>query len=302
MLTKISIIVPAFNEEDVLEKFLENLQRVLSKSTDTYEIIVVDDGSSDKTFSIISNIPNIKTIRHPYNKGNGAAVKTGIMNAKGENVVVIDADGQHDPCYILEMLKLMDEYDLVVGARDSFGVGVRGFGNVLVSKIASYISGLRIPDLTSGLRMFKRDKVLEFLHLFPNGFSLPSTSTLAFAVSGYNVKFMSIKAIDRQGGESSISVFKDGMKFVVLIFRVISLFKPLKIFVPTGLVFIVLSLLWAVRTIFHSYELTPTVAMLFLGAIIILLFGLIADQMAESRFMMGKIFKSITKEQDKGND
>ncbi len=290
---KFSIIVPAFNEEDVIEKFLEHLQRVLSKSTDTYEIIVVDDGSNDKTFSIASNIPDIKAIRHPYNKGNGAAVKTGIHESKGEQLVIIDADGQHDPQNILEMLRLLDEYDLVVGARGSFGLGKRGFGNVVVSKLASYLSGIVIPDLTSGFRAFKKDKMLEFIDLLPNGYSLPSTSTLAFATSGYNVKFIPITAHVRQGGKSNINVLKDGMKFTVLIFRMISLFKPLKIFVPTSIFLLTISFLWSLKTIAYSGGLSPTVIMLFLAGIFTLLFGLLADQLAEARLSIGKIKKLL---------
>jgi len=293
MLTEFSIIVPAFNEEDVIEKFLEHLQRVLSKSTDTYEIIVVDDGSNDKTFSIASKIPDIKVIRHPYNKGNGASVKTGILEAKGEKLVIIDADGQHDPQNILEMLRLLDEYDLVVGARGSFGVGKRGFGNVIVSKLASYLSGIVIPDLTSGFRAFKKEKMLEFVDLLPNGYSLPSTSTLAFATSGYNVKFIPITAQVRQGGKSSIRVGIDGMKFIILIFRMISLFKPLKIFVPTSIILFFFGVIWSVRSYLLTKEISSLGALFFLAGIFIFMIGLLTDQVAETRLSLGKINKRL---------
>lgn len=289
----ITIIIPAMNEENTIESLLESLQNSLKDIEGSHEIIIVDDGSTDNTSSIVKNIPGIRIIRHPYNKGNGASVKTGIQEANGEKLVVIDADGQHDPKHIKEMVLLLDEYDLVVGARDSFGVGRRGFGNVLVSKIATYISGITVPDLTSGFRAFKKDKVLEFIHLFPNGFSLPSTSTLAFATSGYNIRFIPIKAHVRQGGKSSIKVFKDGMKFLILIVRMISLFKPLKVFAPTSIALTLVGLLWTLKTISYTSQITPAGAMMFLGGIFVFLFGLLADQVAETRLSIGKINKLL---------
>ena len=291
----ITIIIPAMNEESTIESLLASLQNTLQDINDSYEIIVVDDGSTDNTSAIAGNVPGIKVIRNPYNKGNGASVKTGIQEANGEKLVVIDADGQHDPKHILEMIQLLDEYDLVVGARDTFGVGRRGFGNTLVSKIATYISGITVPDLTSGFRAFKKDKVLEFIHLFPNGFSLPSTSTLAFATSGYNIRFIPIKAHVRQGGKSSIKVFRDGMKFLILIVRMVSLFKPLKVFVPMSGIMILMGFLWSLKTIMHASALTPTGTMLFLGGIFIFMFGLLADHLAETRISIGKINKLLMK-------
>ncbi len=290
-----SIIVPAFNEEDNLTNFLENLKHTLSATNREYEIIVVDDGSKDNTFSIANSIPEVRVFRHPYNKGNGAAVKTGIINAQGEKLIIIDADGQHDPKHIPEMLRLLEEYDLVVGARETFGIGRRGLGNVIVSKLASYLSSITIPDLTCGFRAFKREKMLEFIDLLPNGFSLPSTSTLAFATRGYNVKFIPISANVRQGGKSSIRVTMDGMKFIVLIVRMVSLFKPLKIFAPVSVFLFLAGLLWSVRTIVFSGGLSPAVAILFLAGIFALFIGLLADQLAETRLTLGKMNKLLMK-------
>jgi len=296
---KLSIIIPAFNEEDVLEKFTEDLARVLSSFNDTYEIILVDDGSTDNTYSIANNISNIKVIRHPYNKGNGAAVKTGIHKAKGEVLVIIDADGQHDPKHILEMFEMLDEYDLVVGARGSFGVGRRGFGNVLVSKLASYLSGIVIPDLTSGFRAFKKDAMLEFIDLLPNGYSLPSTSTLAFATAGYNVKFIPITAHVRQGGKSKINVLKDGIKFLVLIFRMISLFKPLKIYTPVSIFLLSIGLFWSLRGFYMKAVISPLGTMILLSGLFTFLFGLMVDQIAQARLTLGKLIKYQMKKDEK---
>jgi glycosyltransferase involved in cell wall biosynthesis len=295
MKIEFSIIVPAFNEEETIENFMINLKEVILCIKEDYEIIVIDDGSTDKTSSIATSIKAVNVIRHPYNKGNGAAVKAGIMRAQGDKIVIIDADGQHDPKYIPDMLRLLDEYDLVVGARETFGTGRRGFGNFIVSKLASYLSGITIPDLTCGFRAFRREKMLEFIDLLPNGFSLPSTSTLAFTTSGYNVKFIPISADVRQGGKSSIRVTMDGTKFIVLIVRMISLFKPLKIFTPISIFLFLVGLLWSVKTITYSGGLSPTVVLLFLGGIFTFLFGLLADHIAETRLSIGKINKILMK-------
>jgi len=290
-----SIIVPAYNEGEIIGDFLVSLKEVLDGIDKDHEIIVIDDGSTDDTYTIVSKVGGVKAIRHPYNKGNGAAVKTGILNAKGEKLVIIDADGQHDPKHIPEMLKLLEEYDLVVGARESFGISNRGFGNFIVSKLASYLSGIKISDLTCGFRAFKKEKMLEFIDLMPNGFSLPSTSTLAFATSGYNIKFIPINANARQGGKSSINIVKDGIKFLVLIVRMVSLFKPLKIFVPISIFLFFIGFLWSSRTIAYSGGLSPTVVLLFLGGIFVFLFGLLADHIAETRLSIGKMNKLLMK-------
>jgi glycosyltransferase involved in cell wall biosynthesis len=295
---ELSIVIPCLNEQDTIESLLKNLQNLLSEKYD-HEIIVVDDGSSDNTSTIARGIAGITVIRHPYNKGNGASVKAGIQKAKGGNAVIIDADGQHDPKHILEMLKLLDEYDLVVGARESFGVGRRGFGNMLVSKIASYLSGIAIPDLTSGFRAFKKEKMLEFLHILPNRFSLPSTSTLAFAVNGYNIKFIPIRANKRQGGISSIKVLRDGIKFIILIFRIISLFNPLKVFAPTSIILLIMGFFWSIKVyLMDTGGVSSVGTMLILAGIITFLFGLLTDQISATRLTMGKIMKSKLIEDD----
>ena len=294
-----SIIVPAFNEEEIIKGFIERLKESLKDVKETYEIIVVDDGSADNTYSVASSIEGIKVVSHPYNKGNGASVKTGIMESQGKKLFIIDADGQHDPKHIPEMMKLLEKYDLVVGARDAFGLSRRGFGNTLVSRLASYLSGIEIPDLTSGFRGFEKEKMLQFIDLLPNGFSLPSTSTLAFATNGYNVKFITINADARQGGQSSINVSMDGMKFIILIVRMISLFKPMKFFTPVSISLFILSVLWSIRTIIHTGGLSPAVAILFMAAIFTFLFGLLADQIAETRSSIGKITKHLMKDSNK---
>lgn len=294
-----SILVPAFNEADCIEKFLKDLQHALSGVDREYEIIIIDDGSTDNTFSIASSFPGIKVVRHPYNKGYGASVKTGVKEAKADTIVTIDSDGQHDPVHIPEMLKLLDEYDLVAGARHGFISGSRGFGNKFFCWLATYLSNIKVPDLTCGLRAFKKDKFLEFVHIFPNKSSLPSTTILSFAISGYNIRFVPIKDQARVGGKSKVTIVRDGMRFTVLILRMVSLFNPMKVFTPLSLVLFALGLFWSVRTLLYSRQLSPTVAMFFLGGIFVFMFGMLADQIAETRLFMGKIYKSINKEEKK---
>jgi len=291
-----SVLVPAYNEEDTIENFLRDLKSVLADSEDNYEIIVIDDGSRDNTFSVASNFPDIRILRHPYNKGYGASIKTGVQEALYERIITIDSDGQHDPAHIPEMLKLLSDYDLVAGARHGYISGKRGVGNKFFCRLATYLSNLEIPDLTCGLRAFTKDKFREFVHIFPNKSSLPSTTILSFAISGYNIKFLPIKDQPRTGGVSKVTIVKDGMRFTMLILRMISLFNPLKVFAPLSLILFILGLLWSVRTILYSSQLTPTVAMFFLGSIFVFMFGLIADQLAETRLFMGKFYQAHIKE------
>lgn len=303
-----SILVPAFNEEDTIEKFLNDLKHALSNADEEYEIIVIDDGSTDATLSIARSISEIKIVRHPYNKGYGASIKTGVQEAVHERIITIDADGQHDPVYIPEMLKLLDEYDLVAGARHGYISGRRGLGNKFFCWLATYLSNIKVPDLTCGFRAFEKDKFLEFVHIFPNKSSLPSTTVLSFAISGYNIKFIPIKDQPRAGGKSKVTIIKDGMRFIGLILRMISLFNPLKIFAPMSGVLFFLGIVWAIRTMTYSYkmsgtlELSSTVAMLFMGGIFVFMFGLLADQIAQTRLTLGKMAKHLIKRKHEDKD
>lgn len=302
-----SVLVPAFNEEETIEKFLNDLNQALSDVKENHEIIVIDDGSNDNTFSIASRFTGIKIIRHPYNKGYGASVKTGVQEAAYERIITIDSDGQHDPAYIPEMLKLLDDYDLVAGARHGYISGKRGFGNKFFCWLATYLSNIKVPDLTCGLRAFDKDKFLEFVHIFPNKSSLPSTTILSYAISGYNIKFIPIKDQPRAGGKSKVTIIKDGLRFTGLILRMISLFNPLKIFAPLSGALFSLCIIWTIRTMIYSYkttgelELSSTVAMLFMGAIFVFMFGLLADQIAQTRLTLGKMDKRLMKKLEDKN-
>ena len=294
-----SVLVPAFNEEDCIKGFLVDLQNALSGTDEDYEIIVIDDGSKDNTYSLAKSFKDVKIIRHPYNKGYGASVKTGVKQAIYEKIITIDSDGQHDPLHIPEMIKLLDEFDLVAGARHGYISGRRGLGNRFFCWLATYLTNIKVPDLTCGLKAFTKEKFAEFAHIFPNKSSLPSTTILSFAISGYNIKFVPIKDRARTGGASKVTIVKDGVRFTVLIIRMISLFNPMKVFTPLSIVLFLLGLLWSIRTLINASALTPTVAMFFLGSIFVFMFGMLADQVAETRLFMGKIYKSLDKEEKK---
>jgi glycosyltransferase involved in cell wall biosynthesis len=278
---RVSVVIPACNEEKVIGEIISELKRLPFIS----EILVVDDGSSDKTAEIAKN-GGARVIRHPYNKGNGAAVKTGIRNASGEIVVLMDGDGQHNPQDTEKLVSKLDEYDLVVGARGKgyFSPLGRKWGNSLLARLASFLTGVKIPDLTSGFRAAGRKYLLEFVHLFPNGFSYPTTCTLAFLKAGYSVRFEPVTQFKRKGGESKINLITDGARFFLLILKTITLFHPLKVFIPFTLLFLLLGGGYGIYTIITESHVTNSSVLLISMAVIIFLVGLVSEQISLFRF------------------
>ncbi len=248
------------------------------------EVLVVDDGSSDAT-GVRAAAAGARVVRHPYNKGNGAAVKTGIRHAAGEYVLIIDADGQHAPADALRLIAPLGEYDLVVGAREAAtqANGARRSGNTLLNWLASYLTGRHIPDLTSGFRAARTTCLREFLHLLPNGFSTPTTTTLAFIKAGYNVAFVPIQA-RRRSGTSKIRFTRDGARFFLILLKIVTLFSPLRIFLPiSGIAFLAGASYGAWNALAHGRIPNGSV-LLVLFAVVVFLVGLVSEQIAALRF------------------
>ncbi len=279
---KVTIIIPAYNEAEVIGSVVEEIRAVAGDND--WEILVVDDGSSDETSERASR-SGVRVVRHPYNKGNGAAVKTGLREARGEVICLMDADGQHDPQEIPKLLAGLQTYDLVVGTRTGRRSGglLRGLGNLFYNRLASYLTNHPIYDLTSGFRAAWRDKMLEFLPLFPNGFSYPVTSTMAFIKAGYNVGFIPI-TVSKRVGQSKIRVFRDGVKFVLIAMRIIMLFSPMRIFLPISALLFAGGAGYALYTIITEVHITNTTVLLCSMSVVIFLIGLVSEQIALMRF------------------
>jgi glycosyltransferase involved in cell wall biosynthesis len=240
---------------------------------------VVDDGSSDGT-ALVTSEAGGRALTSPYSMGNGAAIKRGARAASGEVLVFMDADGQHDPAHIPRLLAKLDEgYDMVVGARDGGGQASAGrsAANAFYNRLASWMTGKPIADLTSGFRAVRADKFREFLHLLPNGFSYPTTITMAFFRSAYPVAYVPIPVAKRIG-RSHIRPIRDGLRFLLIIFKIATLYSPLKLFAPTGAVFFLLGSGYYAYTFVTENRFTNMSALLLSAAVIIFLIGLISEQ------------------------
>lgn len=272
---RISIVLPAKNEAAAINTTLSAILRAMPDA----EVIVVNDGSSDDTAQIAA-ASGATVVSHPYSKGNGAAIKTGARAATGGTVVFMDADGQHDPIDIYRLLtKLEEGHDMVVGARQSgsqASIG-RGLANGFYNRLATYMTGHRIEDLTSGFRAVRADKFREFLYLLPNGFSYPTTSTMAFFRAGYSVAYEPIHAAQRIG-KSHIKPLQDGMRFLLIIFKIGTLYSPLKLFAPIAAAAFALASLWYGYTLGTEGRFTNMSALLYTGSVMIFLMGLISEQ------------------------
>ena len=275
-----SIVIPACNEADAVGALITSLR----SAAPWLEILVVDDGSIDDTGAQAA-AAGARVIRHPYNKGNGAAVKTGIRHATGEFVLIMDADGQHQPADAAKLVSHLAVYDLVVGARSAHtqANAIRRAGNELLNRVAGYLTEQPIPDLTSGFRAARRDCLLEFLHLLPNGFSTPTTTTLAFMKAGYSVRFEPIDAAQRSGS-SKIRLSSDGVRFLLILLKVITIFSPLRIFVPISALSFVVGAAYALWTIATQSHITNSSVLLILFSVVILLVGLVSEQISSLRF------------------
>jgi len=272
---RISIILPAKNEAEGLLRTLPALRERFPGA----EVIVVDDGSSDGT-ALVARGHDAITVASPYSMGNGAAIKRGARAASGDILVFMDADGQHDPALVQLLLDKLDEgFDMVVGARSAAGqanVG-RGAANAIYNRLASWMTGHHVADLTSGFRAVRADRFREFLHLLPNGFSYPTTSTMAFFRSAYPVAYVPIP-VARRIGNSHIRPLRDGVRFLLIIFKIATLYSPLKLFAPTAVVFFLTALAYYAFTFVTQHRLTNMSMLLFSASVIIFLIGLVSEQ------------------------
>jgi len=277
----LSIILPAKNEAKNLAPLLQEL----THSFPDAEILVINDGSSDETAEIAAHA-GVSVISHPYCQGNGASIKTGARNANGDILVFMDADGQHDPADIPVLLqKLTEGYDMVIGARNpsSQASWLRRFANAFYNKLASVMTGYRIEDLTSGFRAVKANKFRRFLYLLPNGFSYPTTSTMAFFRSGFPVAYVPIHAGKRQG-KSHIRLVKDGTRFFIIILKIGALFSPMRLFLPISLVVFLVGIGYYAFTFIEHGRFTNMSAVLILSSLIIFLIGVLSEQISSLHY------------------
>ena len=279
--SKISIIIPAHNEAENIGTLVREIRSLYPEA----EVIVVNDGSTDETAKA-AHEAGAEVYSHPYNIGNGAAIKSGIRAASGDILVFMDADGQHKPEDVARLLELFPEFDMVVGARSfsgqaSFG---RAIGNKVYNWLGSYVAKFPIHDLTSGFRAVKADIAHGFLYLLPNTYSYPTTLTLGVLRSGRSLKYIPIQARSRKRGTSGIKLFRDGVRFFMIIIRICTLYSPMRVFLPVSLAMVLLGLINYAITYFSQGRFTNMSALLFTNGVLVFMMSLISEQISQMRF------------------
>jgi len=275
----LTIIIPAYNEEESIGEDIDTIIETMEKTEYKYEIIVVDDGSTDKTSQIVKNKRGVELIQHSYNKGVGAARKTGILKARGEIIVMTDGDGTYPNQDIPKLLNYIRDYDMVIGARIGKNIQwplIRRPARWFIRKLASYLIATKIPDLNSGLRVFKKDLARKFFNILPETHSWVSTITLAFLANGYTVKYVPIDYYKRKG-KSTIHPIKDTYNFISLVIRTVMYFNPLRVFLPLTALILISAI---IRTLYDAtvlHRIKESDIMLFLTGLIIGVLGLLAD-------------------------
>ncbi len=277
----LSVVIPVYNENGVFDKVFPGIFKSLIEWNKNIEIIIIDDGSTDGlAFDVQEDF--VRIIKHPINLGNGASVKSGIRAANAEYVLIMDGDGQHKVDDAIALVEKMNDYHLMVGARNfngSSGELHRNLANKCYSYLASYMATQKIDDLTSGLRCFHREKVMELIHLFPNRFSCPTTMTLGMIKLGYSVGFQAID-VQRREGNSKIKIIQDGIRFLLIILKVATLFSPMRVFIPMALLFFSTALFNYIYVLIESQRYSVWSAVFFTTSITIFMIGLVAEEIS----------------------
>jgi glycosyltransferase involved in cell wall biosynthesis len=288
--SSVSVVIPVHNEEGIIGDLVDRVIQTLTEMNRDWEVLVVDDGSQDRTQEILQG-KNIKLIAHPYNIGNGAATKTGIRHAKGEIIITMDGDGQHDPRDIPRLLSSIGPYDMVVGSRvNPFSYNKhRAIANRFYNLFASYVTHFPVKDLTSGFRAVKSNILKRYVYLLPNTFSYPTTLTLSLLRAGHSLKYESSQAFQRTG-HSKIKLATDGFRFIMIIFKIATIFSPLKIFIPASIFFFLCGLMNYAYTYLKNYRFTTMSGVLITSGFLFFLLGLLSEQIAQMRFEQSEEF------------
>lgn len=277
----VSVIIPAFNEGESIGQIIRQINQLYPN----YEIIVVNDGSTDHTAEVAKEAGAI-VYTHPYNIGNGAAIKSGIRIASGDVLVLMDGDGQHHPSDIQKIVEFLPEYDMVVGARSRghHASRWRGLANTVYNLFASYVAKFRVEDLTSGFRAVKSDIARDFLYLLPNTYSYPTTLTLGVLRSGRSLKYVPVDTGARKEGKSKIRIFRDGIRFFMIITKICALYSPLRIFLPVSVFVFAAGLGYYLYTFIRWGRFTNMSALLFTTSVTLFMIGLVSEQICQMRF------------------
>ncbi|MGD2271371.1 MAG: glycosyltransferase family 2 protein [Desulfobacterales bacterium] len=278
---KVSVIIPAYNEARTIGEVVKRIRELYPD----FEVNVINDGSTDHTVSAAEEA-GARVYSHPYNIGNGAAIKSGIRTATGDILIFIDGDGQHDPADMSKMLAYFPEYDMVVGARLSGGQSsfIRAFGNKIYNWLASYVAKFPVKDLTSGYRAIKSDVARSFLYLLPNTYSYPSTLTLSVLRTGRTLAYLPINVGKRKKGSSHIRLLQDGVRFFMIITRISTFYSPMRVFLPVSFLMFLLGLIRYIYSYISMGRFTNMSALLFVSSVIVFMMSLISEQICQLRF------------------
>lgn len=279
-MTPFSIIIPVYNEEDSVKQTIESLKSLLLSNNFTGEIIAVNDGSTDKTKEILETINGIKIINHQYNKGYGAAIKTGVKEAKYDTICIIDADGTYPMEEIKTLISYLPDYDMAVGARSGEKVKMplrREFAKFFLILLIKLLTGTKVPDMNSGLRVFKKSLIKKYERLIPDGFSLTTTITICSIINNHKIKYVNINYHPRKGA-SKIRPIKDTYNFFIVILKTVLYFKPLKVLLPVGIFLMAAAVILGVWSVFFLGRfLDTTVSVLFVSGLQVFILALLAD-------------------------